>query len=62
LTVKRPARPYKNAAESGFTVENAKAAETPRAGPDHGLQRLDGLEMPGSVYENLGSPTQFSSF
>ena len=34
LAVKRPARPYKSAIENRFTMENAKGAYTPRAGPD----------------------------
>ena len=32
--VKHPARPYKSAIESRFTVENATGVQTPRAGPD----------------------------
>ena len=32
--VKRPARPSKNTIQNQFTVENARGAEPPRAGPD----------------------------
>jgi hypothetical protein len=34
--VKRPARPYKHAMQTRFTVENAKGAQPRRAGPDRG--------------------------
>ena len=38
-SVKHPARPYKSAAQIRFTMDNAKAAETPRAGPDGAARR-----------------------
>jgi hypothetical protein len=34
LAVKRPARPYKSAIETQFTMGNAKGAEPPREGPN----------------------------
>ena len=34
LAVKSPVRPYKSTIQTRFTVENASATETPRAGPD----------------------------
>jgi hypothetical protein len=38
-SVKRPARPYKSATQTQFTVVNAKGAWPPRAGPDGSSQR-----------------------